>query len=198
MQTITAESTHEAELIAVALAANEMIWIRKLLLELGFALGKAAVARAELDPKDPNSIATYLPELEPDDTVNEEADYKYALPPSTLANDNMGTTQTVINHCCVTNQCPLCFSIMSDVATTKQHLRGSLKHGRCRLPQTRYVHALHEPTCFECPFTFCKCQHLTFKQHKTHIALQHVPVQDGCAIQTQHGNVSVERMHGYF
>ena len=98
MQTITAESTHEAELIAVALAANEMIWIRKLLLELGFALGKSAIARDQLDLTDPKSVAHYLPELdEADDTINEEAEMKYALPPSTLMNDNMGTTQTVNN-----------------------------------------------------------------------------------------------------
>ena len=38
MQTITAGSTHEAELIAIALAANEGVWIRKLLIEIGFAL----------------------------------------------------------------------------------------------------------------------------------------------------------------
>ena len=98
MQTITAESTHEAELIAVALAANEMIWIRKLLLELGFALGKSAIARDQLDLTDPKSVAHHLPELdEADDTINEEAEMKYALPPSTLMNDNMGTTQTVNN-----------------------------------------------------------------------------------------------------
>ena len=38
MQTITAGSTHEAELIAIALAANEGVWIRKLLIEIGFSL----------------------------------------------------------------------------------------------------------------------------------------------------------------
>ena len=41
LQTITAGSTHEAELIAIALAANEGVWVRKLLLEIGFAVGLA-------------------------------------------------------------------------------------------------------------------------------------------------------------
>ena len=81
-----------------ALAANEMIWIRKLCLELGFALGKAAVAREELKPESPSSILNFLPELEEYDAeTNEERDLKYALPPSVLGNDNMGTTQTVNN-----------------------------------------------------------------------------------------------------
>ena len=31
-------STHEAELVAIALAANDGVWIRKLLIEIGFAL----------------------------------------------------------------------------------------------------------------------------------------------------------------
>ena len=39
LQTITAGSTHETELIATGLAANEGDWIRKLLLEVGFAVG---------------------------------------------------------------------------------------------------------------------------------------------------------------
>ena len=39
LQTVTAQSTHEAELIAVALASNELIWIRKFMIEIGFAIG---------------------------------------------------------------------------------------------------------------------------------------------------------------
>lgn len=98
IQTITAESTHEAELIAVALAANEMVWIRKLLLELGFALGKAAVARPKLEADKPETREHHLPEdTFGDDENNDEAHGKYSLPPSVLANDNKGTTQTFNN-----------------------------------------------------------------------------------------------------
>ena len=39
LRTVTAQSTHEAELIAVALASNELIWIRKFMIEVGFAIG---------------------------------------------------------------------------------------------------------------------------------------------------------------
>ena len=98
MQTITAESTHEAELIAVALAANEMVWIRRLLTELGFALGKAAIARNELDPTDPETLKHHLPVLEEqDDDEYESEGGDYVIPTSVLGNDNMGTTQTVNN-----------------------------------------------------------------------------------------------------
>ena len=56
LQTLTAASTFESELIALAFAANEAIWIRKLLHELSFALGpnvhlrnKSKVSK-EIDP----------------------------------------------------------------------------------------------------------------------------------------------------
>jgi hypothetical protein len=48
IQTIKAGSTHEAKIIAIALAANEGVWIRKLLLKIGFAVGyETVVARQE-------------------------------------------------------------------------------------------------------------------------------------------------------
>ena len=50
LQTITAGSTHEAEIIAIALAANEGVWIRKLLLEIGFAEGYDTVVARQKSP----------------------------------------------------------------------------------------------------------------------------------------------------
>ena len=68
-----------------------------MLLELGFALGKAAVARAKLEPSSPKSVMDHhLPELE-EGPENEEELMEYKLPPSVLANDNLGTTKTVNN-----------------------------------------------------------------------------------------------------
>ena len=46
---ITAGSTHEAELVAIALAANEGVWIRKLLIEIGFALNLPFVTNRPLN-----------------------------------------------------------------------------------------------------------------------------------------------------
>ena len=38
LQPITAASTHEAELIAMSFAADEAVWTRRLLIEVGFAV----------------------------------------------------------------------------------------------------------------------------------------------------------------
>ena len=38
LQPLTAGSTHESELISMSFAADEAVWIRRLLLEVGFAL----------------------------------------------------------------------------------------------------------------------------------------------------------------
>ena len=102
LQTVTAGSTHEAELVAVALCSNEMVWIRKLLIEIGFAVGLTSVIREKLDPNDPSSVDKHVPELEPDFVMerNVELDEyveKYKMDPPYLFNDNMGTVQTVNN-----------------------------------------------------------------------------------------------------
>ena len=73
LQTITAGSTHEAELIAIALAANEGAWLRKLLLEIGFSVGLPAVSRPAVGDK-PNYF------LEEDDTDDFSAASIVTLP----------------------------------------------------------------------------------------------------------------------
>lgn len=91
LQTITAGSTHEAELIAIALAANEGVWLRKLLLEVGFSIGLPSVSRPVVGEK-----PTHF--LEEDDT--DESSFTstgYYMKPFPLFNDNLGATQTVNN-----------------------------------------------------------------------------------------------------
>jgi hypothetical protein len=90
MQTITAGSTHEAELIAIALAANEGVWIRKLLVEIGFSLGLSpCISRPGHDgPKEEQF-------LEDDNETNSTEPYQFR--PFPLFNDNLGSTQTVNN-----------------------------------------------------------------------------------------------------
>jgi hypothetical protein len=100
LQTITAGSTHEAEIIAIALAANEGVWIRKLLLEIGFAVGyKTVVARQEKPDRvciidqtqdDFQEIESHHEQLTPDSN-------EYLAPPFPLLNDNLGAVQTVTN-----------------------------------------------------------------------------------------------------
>ena len=90
LQTITAGSTHEAELIAIGLAANEGVWIRKLLLEVGFAVGLSpSLSRPNVGPK-PNVF------LE-DDDIDKSSETGYHMKPFPLFNDNLGATQTVNN-----------------------------------------------------------------------------------------------------
>ena len=102
LQTVTAGSTHEAELVAVALCSNEMVWIRKLLIEIGFAVGLTSVIREQVDKHDPSSVDKHCPELEPDFVMErnmelEELVDKYKMDPPYLFNDNKGTVQTVNN-----------------------------------------------------------------------------------------------------
>ena len=92
LQTITAGSTHEAEHIAIALAANEGVWIRKLLLEIGFAVGLApALSRPDVC----ETTGTFL-----EDDDSDESDTTspgYTMKPFPLFNGNLGATQTVNN-----------------------------------------------------------------------------------------------------
>ena len=85
LQPITATSTHEAELIACASASQEIIWCRKLLQDLGFALNLTPVKLS-----DPNRIRECLE----DDGIT-VSDEQYQLDPLWLFNDNLGTTQTI-------------------------------------------------------------------------------------------------------
>ena len=93
MQTITAGSTHEAELIAIALAANEGVWIRKLLVEIGFSLGLApCISRPEHDgPKEEQFLD------DSDNATESDSSEPYQFRPFPLFNDNLGSTQTVNN-----------------------------------------------------------------------------------------------------
>ena len=79
-----------------------MIWIRKLLIEIGFAVGLQTVIREEKNDKNPDSVDKFVPELEPDFVMEEnpqldELVEKYKMDPPYLFNDNKGTTQTVNN-----------------------------------------------------------------------------------------------------
>ena len=79
-----------------------MVWIRKLLIEIGFAVNLQSVLRQEVKSDDPTSIDKHIPELDPDfhmerEPVLEELIEKYKMDPPYVFNDNKGTTQTVNN-----------------------------------------------------------------------------------------------------
>jgi hypothetical protein len=98
LQSITAQSTHESELIALSLASNEAVWIRDLLITIGFALdGYTAVRPSGSEPvpelenrnDEDNSrslIDTFVNE-DHDDGLKEEHE-AYTMPPVVIANDN--------------------------------------------------------------------------------------------------------------
>jgi hypothetical protein len=94
MQTITAGSTHEAELIAIALAANEGVWIRKLLIEIGFALNLPMVTNR---PEHKGEKERYFLEEFGGDDEDSAPTEKYHLKPFPLFSDNLGSVQTVNN-----------------------------------------------------------------------------------------------------
>ena len=52
LQPLTAGSTHEAELISMSFAADEAVWIRRLLLEVGFAIPGVHHIRSRTDDDD--------------------------------------------------------------------------------------------------------------------------------------------------
>ena len=85
LQPITAGSTHEAELVACATAALEIVWCRKLLQDLGFAF--------DLQPVNLRDTDTMRKRLS-DDGIS-ISDEQYALDPLWLFNDNLGTTKTI-------------------------------------------------------------------------------------------------------
>ena len=66
LQPITADSTHAAELIAASYAANETVWLNKMLTEIGFIFANSDVyMRTQVGPEsqhvwDPDSLRVEL------------------------------------------------------------------------------------------------------------------------------------------
>ena len=86
LQPLTAGSTHEAELIALSYAADEGVWIRRLLKEIKFAVYSAkphfyTTIKQGTATQPPRDVEKYID----------------SLPPSPIMVDNKGTTQTVNN-----------------------------------------------------------------------------------------------------
>ena len=96
LQPITATSTHEAELIACATASAEALWIRKLLIDLGFAVG---LRPAVIEPKGRMKEALQLDgqSISDEDYQNDalQVHGDYHLDALHLFNDNLGTVQTI-------------------------------------------------------------------------------------------------------
>ena len=69
LQTVTAQSTHEAELIAVVLASNELIWIRTFMIEIGFAIGactpivRPMITGSNSDLPEIDNVTDFAPEV---------------------------------------------------------------------------------------------------------------------------------------
>ena len=155
LQTVTAQSTHEAELIAVALASNELIWIRKFMIEIGFAIGACSpIARPVI-----TGVDSDLPEIDSTTTdfalevAKEDADdalygEKFAIEPPYLFNDNKGTTQTVNN--------PVTNSNTKHVATkefrTRQYIAQRLLRV-CYIPTDMNIADFFTKALTETPFS---------------------------------------------
>ena len=163
LQTVTAQSTHEAELIAVALASNELIWIRKFMIELGFAIGACTpIARPtitgsdhdlpEIDYSNSSTTSTttdFAPECAKEDADDARFGEKFTIEPPYLFNDNKGTTQTVNN--------PVTNSNTKHVATkefrTRQYIAQRLLRV-CYIPTDMNIADFFTKALTETPF--CK------------------------------------------
>ena len=97
LQTATAQSTHEAELIAVALASNELIWIREFIVGIGFAIPACTtIPRPEItgsdhDLPDIDTMTDFAPALSKETADDARGGEQYTLEPPCLFNDNKGT-----------------------------------------------------------------------------------------------------------
>ena len=104
LQPLTAGSTHEAELIALGVAADEGVWLRRFLNEIHFAVSPTVhhISLAS-DDRDARAHMTQLPQKRSaiEEFVGEdEVDYDSGplhMPPTPIFGDNLGTTVTVNN-----------------------------------------------------------------------------------------------------
>jgi hypothetical protein len=97
LQTITAASTFESELIALAFAGNEAVWIRKLLTELNFALGPNINMRNVTkvsEEIDPSSIMDF--DRHGDD-IPSDSKHDSSMAPTPVAVDNKSVEFSVNN-----------------------------------------------------------------------------------------------------
>ena len=97
LQSLTAQSTHEAELIAIAAAANEAMWLRFLLLEIGFTLVPCSTVRVKASPTyvDAPEIGSIAEATDVYETPTGDDDgLSYTMPPVPVLNDNEGTIKT--------------------------------------------------------------------------------------------------------
>ena len=99
LQTITATSTFESELIALAFAGNEAVWIRKLLTELNFALPSNINLRhdngSQID-KEIDPISTIDFDRHGDELPSKEKQ-AITLAPTIVAVDNKSVEFSVTN-----------------------------------------------------------------------------------------------------
>ena len=90
---------HEAEIIAIALAANAGVWIRRLSLEIGFAVGYSTVLARQKSP-DRSCVVDDEPFQETEshhDRMEPTGSNEHQASPFPLLNGNLGATQTVNN-----------------------------------------------------------------------------------------------------
>ena len=100
MQTLTAASTFEAELIALSFAGNEALWIRKLMGELRFALPSNINIRSKAEPDADATAAEIDPDsvLEsPSNAGDADTSSRSKLAPTPVLVDNKSVEYSVNN-----------------------------------------------------------------------------------------------------
>ena len=87
LKTITAASTFESELVALAFAANEAVWIRKLLTELSFGLPTNINFRSDTEPNG----AAIKEEIDPASVIDLDR-HGEDVPPSAVSQSSLAPT----------------------------------------------------------------------------------------------------------
>ena len=112
LQPITAGSTHESELIALALAADEVVWVHRLLSEIKFIVGNATSSSPRfLNFISKDNLLGHVPKVDPSEQLTvparfashpaveqaHPADDIILMQPMVLYGDNMGSLFTSKN-----------------------------------------------------------------------------------------------------
>ena len=72
----------------------------------------------------------------------------------------------------VSNQCPLCMSVLADKVAAQHHALNAIREGRCWLDRNMVEHRLIKTDNLDCPK--CEYQAISFAKLQQHIRTQHI------------------------
>jgi len=85
----------------------------------------------------------------------------------------------------VTNMCPFCETVLSSIASAKQHVRNALMSGSCAVDKNLIPHAVCKPIHTSCPI--CQIQFSNINHYHTHV-ITHFGSPDIVPLANHHGS----------